>query len=242
MELKLFQKGFNYSQDGPGNRLVYHLKGCNMHCPWCSNPEGMKNNLDGIFTATVEQITQEALSSKPMFFENGGITFTGGECTLQYDLLKNILKKLKNNGINTAIETNGSHEKLAELYPFIDYLIIDFKHPDDEIHKRITGVSNKLTKQNIVLACKAEKEMLIRIPLINGFNSDTTSFEGFIEFFSTLENKNLAFEVLKYHEYGKEKWEKLGLNYTMKNAFVNESLRIDLENKIKNTGHKVVRT
>ena len=41
MKLTLFQKGFNYSQDGPGNRLVYHLFGCNMRCPWCANPEGI---------------------------------------------------------------------------------------------------------------------------------------------------------------------------------------------------------
>ncbi len=42
MELWYFQKGFNFSQDGPGNRLVYHLCGCNLRCPWCSNPEGMR--------------------------------------------------------------------------------------------------------------------------------------------------------------------------------------------------------
>ena len=41
MKLKIFQKGFNYSQDGRGNRLIFHLQGCNMHCPWCANPEGM---------------------------------------------------------------------------------------------------------------------------------------------------------------------------------------------------------
>lgn len=242
LELKLFQKGFNYSQDGPGNRLVYHLKGCNMHCPWCSNPEGMSINSNGVFTATTEQITEEAMFSKPMFFENGGVTFTGGECTLQADDLKSTLRELKNNEISTAIETNGSYEKLSELFPFIDFLIMDFKHPDNEKHKQITGISNKKIKQNIILACKAKKELLIRIPLINGFNTDSAAIDGFVSFFSTLKNENLAFEVLKYHEYGKDKWEKLGLTYTMQNAFVEESLRVEFENKIKNIGHKVVRT
>lgn len=40
--MKIFQKGFNYSQDGDGNRLVYHMQGCNLKCPWCANPEGMQ--------------------------------------------------------------------------------------------------------------------------------------------------------------------------------------------------------
>ena len=61
-----FQKGFNYSQDGPGNRLVYHLAGCNMFCPWCSNPEGLKKT-ENTQQYTVEELFQEVCSCKMMF-------------------------------------------------------------------------------------------------------------------------------------------------------------------------------
>ena len=56
MKLKVFQKGFNYSQDGEGNRLIIHLQGCNMKCPWCSNPEGMP--LNGVLITEKEWLTE----------------------------------------------------------------------------------------------------------------------------------------------------------------------------------------
>ena len=54
--MKIFQKGFNYSQDGDGNRLVYHLQGCNMKCPWCANPEGMK--VEGVIVSDEEWLLE----------------------------------------------------------------------------------------------------------------------------------------------------------------------------------------
>ena len=59
--MRIFQRGFNFSQDGPGNRLVYHLQGCNLRCPWCSNPEGL--DLHGGTPAAVEELLDGAASS-----------------------------------------------------------------------------------------------------------------------------------------------------------------------------------
>ena len=85
MNVVYFQKGFNYSQDGPGNRLVIHLQGCNLHCPWCSNPEGM-GFTSGI-EVDVDELLKEINSCKRLFFGGGGVTFTGGECTIQKEAL-----------------------------------------------------------------------------------------------------------------------------------------------------------
>ena len=84
----IFQKGFNFSQDGPGNRLVYHLQGCNMRCIWCSNPEGMESGKGKSYTG--EELTRECVRSRMMFFGGGGVTFTGGEATLQHEELKEL--------------------------------------------------------------------------------------------------------------------------------------------------------
>lgn len=240
--MKIFGKGFNFSQDGPGNRLVYHLKGCNMRCPWCSNPEGMSINSGDFYTLSVDEVVSEAEISTPMFFENGGVTFTGGEATLQFDALFSALSKLSEKGISVAVETNGTSEKLPLLFGLLNHLIIDLKHPDPVLHKKITGVSNEITKQNILKAAESGVDLLVRIPLIGGFNSSDDALQGFVEFLKSANCKNLKVEVLKYHEYGKDKWQKCGLEYKMKDAFVTENQRTELENALKNAGITVVRT
>lgn len=241
MKLKYFGRGFNYSQDGQGNRLVYHLKGCNMHCPWCSNPEGMSFRGDAMEIDT-EQLVREAVRSKPMFFGGGGVTFTGGEATAQAEALTEALAGLKDNGIDTAIETNGTYKNLPDLLPYIDHLIIDLKHPDGKICREVTGVGCENTKENIKAALLTGKDTLVRIPLINSFNNTADATEGFKEFFSAIKSDTLRVEVLKYHEYGRDKWQKLGLEYKMKDAFVTEDDRRSLEDMLEGIGITVVRT
>ena len=98
--MRILQKGFNYSQDGPGNRLVYHLQGCNFRCRWCSNPESMPIDSDAAKNVPDDEVVDEINRSRMMFFDGGGVTFTGGEPTLQADSLLYILKEAKKIAVN----------------------------------------------------------------------------------------------------------------------------------------------
>lgn len=215
--MKIFNKGFNFEQDGPGNRLVYHLQGCNMRCIWCSNPEGMSQT--GGKEYSVQELFEECKRSKMMFFSGGGVTFTGGEATLQYLELLSLLKMLKSDNIHTCIETNGTHRELPLLLRYIDYLIMDFKHYDNELHKKYTGIGNEITKNNFEKNCICGRQQHIRIPLINGIN--TQNPDEFAKYFSKHNTENTVFEFLTYHEYGKEKWTE---EYKVKDGFVSDEI------------------
>lgn len=232
--IKIFQKGFNFSQDGPGNRLVYHLSGCNYRCMWCSNPEGMTQEY--FEEVEVDEIVKECISCSPMFFSGGGVTFTGGEATLQFDALLELLKKLKENNINTALETNGSHKELYKLVPHIDNLIMDFKHFDTNKHKTWIGKGNEEVITNFIFFAEKKIEMLIRIPLINGFNVEPN---GFIDFFKKYDTSKMRFEILTYHEYGKEKWKE---PYLIKDGFVPKKDFQLFEKTFVENGLKIIHT
>ena len=244
-EIHIFQKGFNYSQDGPGNRLVYHLSGCNLKCPWCSNPEGMEITKAATIL-TIENIVKEVISCKMMFIDGGGVTLTGGEVTCQKDAVINLINKLKESGINTCIETNASLKNCEDFFENVDYMIADFKSPNAEKLKSVTGADIEIIKENLLYRAKTLKPLLIRIPLINGFNNGKENAVSFADFFEKLKttsgNENLYFEILTYHEYGKEKYEKIGKEYKIQNGFVTPKDVKILATEIRNKNLNLIRT
>ena len=288
MKIKILHRGFNFSQDGPGNRLVYHLQGCNFRCPWCSNPESISTGgalmvtvdklgedecphgavKDGklqremcsecksreclekhsgniklsCYEQSINEVIREIESSKMMFFSGGGVTFTGGEPTIQFEAVKEILIRCRKKGIHTAMETNLSHPKIDELSELIDYLIVDCKHYDCRKHKDVIGRDNEQVIDNLRKISKKREQLLIHIPLVHNFNSSQDDAENFAKLFTSLDNGNICVEVLRYHEYGKDKWKHSGMEYKMENGFVDdEEYRAFIE-ILKNNGIKVVRT
>lgn len=232
----VLNKGFNYSQDGPGNRLVYHLQGCNFACKWCSNADSIPVDNPKAKQISVSQMLDEILRSKMMFFDGGGVTFTGGEATLQATELLELLKLLKANSISTCIETNASSPRLSDLSEFIDYLIVDIKHFDEDEHKKWTGASLANVKKNIEALLDSGRQLHIRIPVINGVNVNP---EAFASYFSKLKTENAVFEFLAYHEYGKDKW--LG-KYQIENGFVGNDVINDFMQTFNRYGLKTVST
>ncbi len=234
----LLHKGFNYSQDGPGNRLVYHLQGCNFRCKWCSNPESMTAALTDKDVGTVSpaEIIEEAVSCRMMFFDGGGVTFTGGEPTLWHTELLEALRGLKQNGIGTAIETNGSDARLHELLPYVDTLMIDLKHPSREEHIRWTGADNRTTLENIGTILDSGRQILIRIPLIHGVN---VCPDTYCAFFAGHDMRNAAIEILPYHEYGKGKWT---LPYEIENGYVTQQEIDCMRDAFRSSGYRMIST
>ena len=234
--MKILQKGFNYSQDGPGNRLVYHLQGCNFFCKWCSNADSIPLENPNAKEFTVDEVFDEIMRSRMMFFDGGGVTFTGGEVCVQSEELTVLLKKLKENGVHTAIETNGSYASLRNLAEYVDYLIVDMKHYDDSEHMKWVGASNRSVKENIEYFFSLRRQIHIRIPVINGANNDPQSF---VDYFRQFDTSNAVFEFLAYHEFGKDKWQG---KYQIENGFLESGTINKFKEIFENYGLKTVAT
>lgn len=231
----LFQKGLNYSQDGRGNRMVYHLVGCNMRCPWCANPEGIKAG-GTILTKggiprrswreySVDQLISEAVSLKDMFFDGGGVTLTGGEPTLWTDEALSLLDGLRREGIHTTIETNATSPIFDKFVASTDCMIMDFKTPNAHNHLAYTGVDVEIVKKNISYALDNHPDVLIRTPLINGVNTSDEDMREFVKFYTSHDTTHARFEFLKYHDYGAVKWAECSLPYTMPpDSFVSDEV------------------
>jgi len=145
---------------------------------------------------------------------NGGITLTGGEPLLQVDFAAKILESCYNAYIHTAIETCGnvSWEHFEKVLPWLDWIFFDLKHVNNEEHKIATGAGNSLILENLRrLAKHFTGRLILRLPLISGFNDDVQNIEAVISLM--LENKVSEINILPLHHLGREKYELLGKEY-----------------------------
>ena len=127
--------------DGPGIRFVVFLKGCNLRCGCCHNPDTW--DMAGGSEYTPEKIVEKVKRYKEYFGKEGGITLSGGEPLLQAEFAKEVFAICKQNGINTCLDTSGSilNDEIKELLKFTDRVLLDIKYTADEEYKKHAGCS-----------------------------------------------------------------------------------------------------
>ncbi len=207
--------------DGPGMRFVVFMQGCQLRCKFCHNPDTWNTSANKLVEK--ESILAKLKRSKDYLnMSGGGVTFTGGEPLLQIDFLLEICKEIKKLGIHIAIDTNGNFEitdKIKELMSYVDLVLLDIKHIDNDMHKYITGVGNEKTLAFAKYLESINKKMWIRVVYMPGLTDKDNALERLKAYIDTLQNVEKV-EVLPYHEMGIYKWDELGMEYPLKNQRV----------------------
>lgn len=208
----------NFSiHDGPGVRTTVFLKGCPLKCQWCANPETWQGTDGDSYTADalVDKVMQQSI-----FFRNtgGGVTFSGGEPTVQYLFLNEVVDKLYRLGVDMTIETCGYFDwELAKTIVMrMDLVYFDLKHIDNFRHLDLCGVENKLILENLKRCYKEASKLIVRMPLIDPVNSDLETIALTVDYIA----KNLpdvSVELLPYHQFGDKKYDLLGTERPSRN-------------------------
>lgn len=165
-------------------------------------------------SATVDDVINEVLKDK-IFYDNsgGGITLSGGEPLYQLEFSLELLKKAKENGLHTAVETCGftSSDNLKLIAEYIDLFLFDYKETNSVMHKDFTGVGNEIIISNLKLLNSLKKQIILRCPIIPGYNDRQEHFDGICSIANDLENI-ICIEIEPYHPLGENKYSSLGRN------------------------------
>lgn len=163
---------------------------------------------------SLQKVQSILTKDKDFYVESGGgVTITGGEPLFQHEFLQILLPWLKSQGIHTALETAGAYPEnwLISLIEDIDLIFIDFKHLDDQMHKKMTGKSNKQSLYLLELLLQEySRKTIVRIPVVPGFNHDEASMCSMFEYL--VQKRCISeIELLPFHNLGYTKYENLGM-------------------------------
>ncbi|NLY82549.1 MAG: pyruvate formate lyase-activating protein [Clostridiales bacterium] len=202
------------SVDGPGIRTVFFMQGCPARCLYCHNPDSWKMS-DGRET-DIDELLHRAKRGMPYYGNNGGVTFSGGEPMLQGEFLIEAMKRFKEVGINTAIDTSGTYydKNTRGVIEQADLLLLDIKHTDSEKFTELTACKQDPLFKVIEDIKEFNKPIWIRQVIVPGINDSKEYIESLNEFikdFKTVEN----IELLGYHKMAIDKYKKLGMEYKL---------------------------
>jgi len=201
--------------DGPGVRVVAWTTGCIWRCQYCHNPDTwtLTNGLPVSVSKAASELGKYRQGLKVM---KGGFTLSGGDPLMQHRFSVKLLAAARAMGIHTAIETNGFYgDRLSDAeLGTIDLVMLGIKTWDPARHLALTGKAIEPTLEFARRLAARRQPMWVRFVLVPGLTDDLDDQARIAEFAAGLGNVERV-EVLPFHQLGRFKWERLGLDYTL---------------------------
>ncbi len=204
--------------DGPGIRFVLFTSGCCFRCKYCHNPDTWKLG-NGRWVTAPQVMDEVAKYVRFLAIAKGGVTISGGEPLMQAPFVVRVLGECKRLGLHTVLETNGylGHRISDADLALVDLVLLDVKSWDPATHRRVTG-SNVAPVLRFARRLSAMgKPTWVRFVLVPGLTDAAENVAGLADFVTTLRNVERV-EVLPFHQMGRFKWERLGIEYSLRDT------------------------
>lgn len=161
---------------------------------------------------TVDEVLAEVGRDRMFYQESGGgMTLSGGDPLFQAEFTRELLKRAKESGIHTCVETSGfgTGEAIEAIAAYTDCFLYDYKATGDEMHRALCGVPQTPILENLARVDRAGVSVILRCPIIPGLNDTEIHIEGIIK---TAKKFSCIREVqlMAYHRLGISKAEQLG--------------------------------
>jgi pyruvate formate lyase activating enzyme len=204
--------------DGPGLRFVLFLTGCALRCQYCHNPDTwhLKNGRAFTVGEIVKEIHRYA---EVLRISRGGLTISGGEPGLQPGFVRGIFHECQKLGVHTCLDTSGfkgAQFSDADLED-IDLQILDLKAGEEDLHRRLTRQPLQPTLDYARRLAALARPMWVRFVLVPGLTDGEDHIERLADFCAELGSLERV-EILRFHQLGRDKWQRLGLEYALEDT------------------------
>lgn len=201
--------------DGPGLRFVGFLTGCPLRCQYCHNPDTWhRHNGKPVTVARAIQVIGKY--AQVLKISKGGVTLSGGEPQTQRKFVCRVFRACKQLGLHTCLDTSGrfgAQFRDEELMD-IDLHLLDIKSGDPAIFEAVTGQPLQPTLDFATRLSTLERPLWVRFVLVAGLTDSFDNVQRVADFCATLKTLERV-EILRFHQMGRDKWRRLGLDYTL---------------------------